>query len=82
MTKAIVCQNGQIVIPAEIRQKYGLVPGTELEIFGDGDSICLFPVPKDPVAFARGFAKPSVSTGKTGMELLLELRAADKAHGE
>ncbi len=41
MTVATVSENGQIVIPAEIRARYELTPGTQLEFIDEGGTIRL-----------------------------------------
>ena len=45
---ATLTEKGQVVIPAEIRRRYGLVPGTEVRFVDDGDGIRL--VIRRPVA--------------------------------
>jgi len=49
---------GQIVIPAEMRRKYNIEPGTELQIMEYGGIIYLVPPVDDPVKAAQG-ALPS-----------------------
>lgn len=46
---------GQIVIPAEIRKKYYITPGTEMQIMEYGGVIYLIPPVSDPVKAAQGF---------------------------
>jgi AbrB family looped-hinge helix DNA binding protein len=41
MAASILTEKGQIVIPAEIRAKYGLTPGTQVEFVDDGETIRL-----------------------------------------
>ena len=41
MPAATLTEKGQIVIPAEIRARYGLTPGTQVEFVDDGGSIRL-----------------------------------------
>ena len=41
MAAARLTEKGQIVIPAEIRTRYGLTPGTQVEFVDDGDAIRL-----------------------------------------
>lgn len=41
MTAATLTEKGQIVIPAEIRIRYGLTPGTQVEFVDDGGVIRL-----------------------------------------
>jgi len=54
---------GQIVIPAEMRKKYHIEPGTELQIMEYGGIIYLVPPVDDPVKAAQGFlpSRPSLS---------------------
>jgi AbrB family looped-hinge helix DNA binding protein len=41
MPAATLTAKGQVVIPAEIRERYGLVPGTRVEFVDDGAGIRL-----------------------------------------
>jgi len=54
---------GQIVIPAEMRKKYHIEPGTEMQIMEYGGVIYLIPPVADPVKAAHGFlpSKPSLA---------------------
>jgi len=54
---------GQIVIPAEIRKKYHIEPGTKMQIMEYGGIIYLIPPVEDPVSAACGIlpSKPSLS---------------------
>lgn len=54
---------GQIVIPAEIRKKYHIEPGTEIQIMEYGGIIYLIPPVEDPIRAACGLlpSKPSLS---------------------
>ena len=54
---------GQIVIPAEIRKKYRIEPGTELQIMEYGGIVYLIPPVGDPIAAACGIlpSKPSLA---------------------
>ena len=49
-----VSTKGQIVIPAEIRRRHHLAPGTKLVVVDMGDHLVLMPEHEDPVAYARG----------------------------
>lgn len=64
---------GQIVIPAEIRKKHHIKPGTEMQLMEYGGIIYLIPPVDDPIAAACGLlpAKPSLS------EKLLEERGRE-----
>ena len=43
MEKAKINKKGQITVPKEIREKYGLVQGITLDIRADGDKIVIKP---------------------------------------
>lgn len=54
MAAATLTERGQIVVPADIRRKYGLSAGTQVEFVDDGGSIRLVirrrVPPTDPLA--------------------------------
>jgi AbrB family looped-hinge helix DNA binding protein len=54
---------GQIVIPAEIRKRYHIEPGTEIQIMEYGGIIYLIPSVEDPIKAACGIlpSEPSLS---------------------
>lgn len=54
---------GQIVIPAPIRKRYRIEPGTRIQIMEYGGIIYLVPPVEDPIRAACGLlpAKPSLS---------------------
>ncbi len=54
---------GQIVIPVEIRRKYRIEPGTEMQIMEYGGIIYLIPPVENPIKEACGVlpSKPSLS---------------------
>jgi AbrB family looped-hinge helix DNA binding protein len=66
---------GQIVIPAEMRKKYRIEPGTEMQIMEYGGIIYLIPPVEDPIRTACGIlpAKPSL-----GRKLLKERKSEFK----
>jgi AbrB family looped-hinge helix DNA binding protein len=50
---------GQIVIPAEIRRRFGFKPGQKFDFMEFAGRLYLLEVPDDPIAAARGaFAAP------------------------
>jgi AbrB family looped-hinge helix DNA binding protein len=53
-TRAKVSTKGWVVIPAPLRKKYGLQPGSTVEIFDAEGRIILFPGMKDPIEEAHG----------------------------
>ncbi|MCC5866335.1 MAG: AbrB/MazE/SpoVT family DNA-binding domain-containing protein [Wenzhouxiangella sp.] len=61
---AILTEKGQVVIPASIRKRYGLTPGTQVEFVDDGDGIRLRiqrPVAAATVAEGYGMIRLSKS---------------------
>jgi AbrB family looped-hinge helix DNA binding protein len=55
--KVTVSSKGQIVLPAEIRKKYGVEQGTQLELLDNGVSISLIPDRKAAVHALRGILR-------------------------
>ena len=54
---------GQIVIPAGLRKKYRIEPGTEMQVMEYGGIIYLIPPVEDPVRSACGALPPEPSLG-------------------
>jgi AbrB family looped-hinge helix DNA binding protein len=52
---------GQIVIPAGIRKRYHIEPGTEMQIMEYGGIIYLIPPVEDPINAAAGILPPKPS---------------------
>ena len=48
---------GQILIPAPLRNKYGIGRGTALRIYDEWNRIVVEPVADDPVAEGKGLLK-------------------------
>ncbi len=67
MAAATLTEKGQIVIPADIRARYELTPGTQVEFVDEGGVIRLLVrrrvAPSDPQA---GFGMIKVAPSKTG----------------
>ncbi len=53
---------GQLVLPALIRKRRHLKPGTKIEFVDTGTAILLVPLPKDPFAASRGSLKGILSS--------------------
>jgi AbrB family looped-hinge helix DNA binding protein len=72
-----VSTKGQVVIPAALRKKHRLSPGTRVRFFEYGDLICVAPVSASPVADAYGVLprEPSLT------EELLKERSKDFSNG-
>ena len=59
----IISNKGWVVIPAELRKKYNLLPGTEVVIVDYGGVLSIIPALKNPIKEGRGMLKglPSLS---------------------
>lgn len=67
MPAATLTEKGQIVIPAEIRARYELTPGTQLEFVDDGSAIRLLivrRVPRTVPAAGYGLIKVKRARGR------------------
>ena len=78
MATAIVSTKGWVVIPKDLRDKYGLKKGTRVQVMDYGDLLALVPLPDDPVAALHGMLEggPSLTA-----DLLAE-RARERAREE
>jgi AbrB family looped-hinge helix DNA binding protein len=63
---------GQIVIPAELRRKYGIKAGTRITVIDTGEAIVLKPVNEESLKRLQGTLK-----GKGVLKSLLEERRKD-----
>ena len=68
MTIHSVSNKGWVVIPAELRRKYGLKPGAEVRIVDYGGVLAIIPAMREPVKEAAGMLK----TGRKITNALLE----------
>jgi antitoxin PrlF len=67
MSAATLTEKGQIVIPAEIRARYELTPGTQVEFVDEGGVIRLLVRRRVAVSDpAAGFGLVKVKRAKTG----------------
>jgi AbrB family looped-hinge helix DNA binding protein len=76
-----VSEKGWVVIPAELRKKHHLYPGTEVQVVDYGGVLALVPKLTDPVSQAAGMLKGRKSLRRA---LLAEHRAErhrEKARG-
>ena len=55
MTVVRVSPKGQILIPKRIREKYGVKPGSNVQILEVPESILIKKAPEDPISAACGF---------------------------
>ncbi len=74
MEEAYVTTKGQLVVPAKIRRRYGIKPGTKVYFIERNGEIVFQPVTKDYIRSVCGMLRSDSSVTK---ELLRE-RAKDK----
>jgi AbrB family looped-hinge helix DNA binding protein len=68
----VISEKGWVVIPAELRRKYALNPGSTVQIVDYGGVLALVPTLADPVRQAAGMLKGKKSLTQS---LLAERRA-------
>ncbi len=57
MTTLTISQKGWVVIPAELRRKYQLTPGTKVQIVDYGGVLSIVRVSDDPINDGAGMLK-------------------------
>ena len=78
MTTSTLSGKGWVVIPQEIRERYGLKKGDKVHIIDYGGVISIVPVSSDPIKRGRGMSK-----GKTSLtEALSKSRSEDATRGK
>ena len=78
MYTAKVSTKGWVVIPKELREKYGLRKGTQVQVVDYNDVLALVPLPDDPVEALHGLLEEGPSLTK---DLMIE-RARERAGEE
>lgn len=68
-----VSAKGQMVIPAVIRNRYGIAPNTKVELLDLGNEVVIVPLPKNPLSESRGILK-----GVSSDDLIKERRGQRK----
>jgi len=63
-----VSKKGWVVIPREIRQRYGIRPGDRVQVVDYAGRIAIVPAMKDPIREARGMLKGGPSLTKALLE--------------
>ena len=61
-------QKGWVVIPAAMREKYGLKPGANLQVVDYGGVLAIVPAFKDPVRDGAGMLKGGESLTQAILE--------------
>lgn len=74
MGAVMVSNKGQIVIPKELREKYGIEPKNKVEVTEIDARICIIPLLKDPIKEAKGMLKMK----RKATEVLFEERRKDR----
>jgi len=64
---------GQIVIPAQLRRKYGIKAGTKINVIDTGEAIVLKPVNEESLKRLQGMLK-----GQGVLKSLMEERRRDE----
>jgi len=72
---AIVSSKGQIVIPAELRQRLGIAAGTRIAIEEHGNQLVLQPITEAFIRSVRGCCKGGADMVE---ELIRDRRAEDR----
>ncbi|HHX44092.1 MAG TPA: AbrB/MazE/SpoVT family DNA-binding domain-containing protein [Chloroflexi bacterium] len=57
MTVLTISQKGWVVIPAELRRKYDLHPGRQVQLVDYGGVLALIPTLDDPITEAAGMLR-------------------------
>lgn len=77
-----ISNKGWVVIPAEMRKKYRLNPGTEVVIVDYGGVLAIVPAMRDPVKQGRGLLKDlSPLKEEVKRERILEQTRAKRLNG-
>ena len=61
MEAAFVTSKGQLVVPAKLRRKYGIKPGTKVFFVERGDEILFQPVTREYIRSVCGMLESSTS---------------------
>ncbi len=78
MDTAHVTSKGQLVVPARLRRKYGIKPGTKICFIERDGEIVFQPVTREYIRSVRGMLKSDTSA----TEELLRERAKDREREE
>ena len=78
MSTPTVSSKGWVVIPSEIRKRYGIKPGDRIQLVDYGGLVALVPALPDPILQSRGI----LGGGPSLTKALLEERQAEKESEE
>jgi len=79
MPMAKVSEKGWVVIPKELRKKYGIKPGSQVSFVDLGGTLYLVPIPEDPIEAFRGIWKDD---GPSWTEEIVERHRVERAQEE
>ena len=74
MSTAVISSKGWIVIPAELRRKYNLKAGDQVEVVDYGGLLGVLPTSNDPIKDSMG----SLKSNKKLSSILLKERAKER----
>ena len=80
MYTAKVSTKGWVVIPKDLREKYGLKQGMRVKIVDYGDLLALVPLPDDPVEALHGMLEGGPSMTADLLAERARERAREKDH--
>ena len=75
MNSSYVTSKGQLVVPSQIRRRYGIKPGTRINFVEEGDRIIFQPVTREYIKSFRGMFKLKPGEKSVVQEHLEERRA-------
>ena len=78
MKTSTLSAKGWVVIPQELRERFGLKKGDKVQFVEYGNVIAVVPVSRDPIAKSAGMLK----SDKSMIEALLKSREEDAAKGK
>jgi len=78
----VISEKGWVVIPAELRRKYALKPGSKVQIVDYGGVLALVPTLTDPVKQAAGMLKGKKSLTRSLLAERREDRRREAARGQ
>lgn len=67
-----ISSKGQIVIPAALREKYGLKANSLIRVMEMDGHIAVIPIPEDPIKAARGMLRGGLPAGRHMAEIRAE----------
>ena len=75
---SVVSKKGWVVIPRDIRERYGIRPGDRVEVVAVGGTIAVVPIPDDPIAAGLGLLKDGPSLKEMLKEKRRELEEEER----